>query len=214
MQQFFLRNRSITKLTVCAALALLKQFDCTIGKIEKSSLVDHMTSLCNKRFNANHLINIILQKNNSIPLIAFEKLKFFTFNLPSLRFILHQIHVYIMPALPTSKPNKLLLTKDLPLLAQFWELAINLIYVETAVLHASLSDKEQIQFVEQFNNLDDPFTVSVIMHSISAQRVNLDRCCNQIIVVINAVNASFEWQIGGRVIRYLLCAFDSCCHES
>ena len=200
---FPLVTRALRKLTVCAASLLLERFDRTMEKIRRSSLVEDMTSLRHRGFNANHLKDIQLQKADSTPLTALKKLKFLIFGSPPFRFILHQIHVYVLPALPTSKPNKLLLTEDVSLSAQFWEMVINLVYVESAVLHASLSDGERIQLVERFNYLDDPLILIFIMHSVSAQGVNLDRCCNRVIVATNAINAPLEWQSWGQVIRVL-----------
>lgn len=54
-------------------------------------------------------------------------------------------------------------------------------YVESAVLHAALSDAERIQLVARFNDPDDQLLVLIIMRAVSSQGVNLDKCCRRVI---------------------------------
>lgn len=192
---------SLRKLTMCAGSTLLDRFDHTMRKVGKSALVDDMSTLRTKCFNANHMVDMVLRKGDPLPSTGLEKLRFLTFGSPILRFLLHQIHIYVLPESCQSRPRKLLLTEDIPLSAQFWEVSLNLIYVESAVLHASLSDGDRIQLVNRFNDPEDSLTILIIMHAVSAQGVNLDRCCNRVVVVTNAANAPLEWQSWGRVIR-------------
>ena len=71
-------------------------------------------------------------------------------------------------------------------------MCLNLVYTKSAVLYADLFDSERVRFVASFNDPDDSFLVLIIMHFISFQGVNLDASCNQILVIINAVNAPFK----------------------
>ena len=73
-------------------------------------------------------------------------------------------------------------------------MVLNLIYVKTVVLHASLLILEQVKLVTRFNNPENSLLVLIIMHSMLLQDVNLDKYCNQILVITNAANALFEWQ--------------------
>ena len=57
--------------------------------------------------------------------------------------------------LPQKPDQKLLLYEHVPLSAQFWEMALNVAYVETAVLHAGLSDMERIELVSKINDPDN-----------------------------------------------------------
>ena len=107
----------------------------------------------------------------------------------------------MLPFSADERPRKLLLTEDIPLTAQFWELCVNFVYVECAVVHAGLSDTKRIDLVSRFNDPEDSLVVLVIMHSVSSQGVNLDKSCSRVIVVTNAPNAPLEWQSWGRIIR-------------
>ena len=160
-----------------------------------------MTKLRTRGFNSHYLIDMVRRKRDPEPSNGLKKLLFLCFGSPVLRYLLYQLHTYVLPAGLDTPPRKLLLTEDVPLLAQFWEMCLNSVYVETAVLHAALSDGDRIQLVNRFNDSRDPLTVMVIMHTVSAQGVNLDRCCNRVVVVTNAPNAPMEWQSWGRVIR-------------
>jgi hypothetical protein len=68
----------------------------------------------------------------------------------------------------------------------------NLIYVETTVLHADLSDQERVNLMKRFNDQNDELIILIIMHAVSAQKVNLNKCCNKVLIVINVVNVSQE----------------------
>ena len=46
------------------------------------------------------------------------------------------------------------------------------------MIHTSLFDGEGIDLVTRFNDPDDSLIVLVIMHSVSSQGVNLDKCCS------------------------------------
>ncbi|MCJ1462093.1 hypothetical protein MMC07_000693 [Pseudocyphellaria aurata] len=59
-------------------------------------------------------------------------IRFLVFGSSALRYILHQIHAYVLPSSTSSRRRKLLLTEDIPLSAQLWEMTLNLIYVESA----------------------------------------------------------------------------------
>jgi hypothetical protein len=69
---------------------------------------------------------------------------------------------------------------------------INLTYVETTVLHADLNDQERVNLMKRFNDQNDELIILIIMHAISAQKMNLNKCYNKILIVINVVNASQE----------------------
>lgn len=96
-----------------------------MGAINKNSLVSYMTSLRHKGFKAHHFTEMVLRQSEESPRSALEKLKFLSFGSPALHFILFQIHTYVLPSTTSEKPQKLLLTEEYPLSAQFWELCLN-----------------------------------------------------------------------------------------
>lgn len=91
------------------------------------------------------------------------------------------------------KRHKHLSCEDIPLSAQFWEMAINLIYVKAAVLRAGLNDVERIELVKKFNDSKSILMIFIIMHPTSSQ-VNLDTCYSKVLIVTNAKIAPQKWQ--------------------
>lgn len=113
---------SLRNLTVCAASTLLERFDRTMEKMNRNWLVDSMTALRNQGFNAKHFVDMVLRKGDPRPLTGQQKLTFLTFGSPALRYLLHQLHTYVLPAQHGEKPRKLLLTEDIPLSAEWWDI--------------------------------------------------------------------------------------------
>lgn len=68
-------------------------------------------------------------------------------------------------------------------------LAISMLYAETEVLNSGLGSAERLELVKRFNDPDDDDIILIIMHAVSIQDVNLDKCGNRVLVVTNASNA-------------------------
>lgn len=173
-------------------------------KVDSNSLVPQMAILRTKGFNAHHFVSLVKRRGDAETSTGREKLQFLAFGSPALRYILHQVRTYVLPQTAEGKTNKLLLLEDVPLSAQFWEMVLNFVYVETGVLHSKLSDGERIELVKRFNDAEDSLSILILMHSVSAQGMNLDACCCRVLVITNAINAPLEWQGWGRVIRVLM----------
>ena len=77
----------------------------------------------------------------------------------------------------------------------------NHMYVQTEVLHSGLNNEARWKLVQSFNNPTNPIKVLILMYNVGAQGVNLDPCCNRILVATGAINASLEIQAWGRGIR-------------
>ncbi len=191
----------LRKLTVTASSVLLDRFDRTLSKVKKNTLVGDMAVLRSRGFNGHHFIHMVKRTGDPSTQTGLEKLRFLTFGSSDLRYILYQINTYVLPPTSSHGKRKILLYEDVSLSAQFWEMAINLTYVQTALLNAGLTDSERVPLVKRFNDPKDELTILIIMHSVSAQGVNLDRCCSRVIVVTNAINAPTKWQGWGRVLR-------------
>lgn len=120
---------------------------------------------------------------------------------PTLRYILSQIRDYVLPTKADGAYEKLLITEDLPSLAWFWEIALKFVYIDAAVLHANLDSNERQVLQNRFNDPKDSLRVKIIMYSVSAQSMNLDKACSRVLVATPAVNAPLELQAVHRVIR-------------
>ena len=105
------------------------------------------------------------------------KLCFLAEGSPTLRYIIHQLRDWVLDGQADLKPpRKLIISEDTPLVAWFWELACNYLYVQTEVLHSGLNNEARWNLVQSFNNPKSAVKVLVLMYNIGAQGVNLDTC--------------------------------------
>jgi hypothetical protein len=188
-------------LTIASCSLLLSRLDRMLRKVGRNTLVDDITLFRTKGLSAHHIVDLVRRQGDPPVRTGMEKLRFLLYGAPTLRYILHQIHHYVLPHTVTGKKNKILITEDVPLNAFFLECVCNLIYVEAGVLHAGLTDSERVNLVNRFNDPSDTLVVLIIMYQVSAQGVNLDKCCSRVIVATPAINAPSEIQAWSRVIR-------------
>jgi hypothetical protein len=154
------------KLNVTSFSILLNRFDRTLIRLNKNSLIDDMIVLRNKEFNAHHLIFMMKKTDDSVIEIDLKKIRYICFDSFKLRYILHLINIYVLSFIIAHNRRKLLLCENIFLFAQFWEMTINLIYVETIVLHFDLIDSERITLIKRFNDSTDDFIILIIMHAV------------------------------------------------
>jgi hypothetical protein len=192
---------SFKKLIVTSFSILLNRFDRTLIRLNKNSLIDDMIVLRNREFNVHHLIFMMKRTDDFVIEIDLKKIKYICFDSFKLRYILHLINIYVLSFIIAHNRRKFLLCEDISLFAQFWEMTINLIYVETIVLHFDLIDSKRITLIKRFNDSTNDLIILIIMHAVSIQRINLDKCCNRMIIVINVINAFQKWQDWERVLR-------------
>jgi hypothetical protein len=192
---------SLKKLIVTTFWILLNRFDRIFIRVNKSSLIDDMINLRNREFNAHHLIFMMKRTDDFVIEIDLKKIRYICFDSLKLRYILHLINIYVLSFIIAHNRRKLLLCEDISLFAQFWKMTINLIYVETIVLHFHLINSERITLIKRFNDSTDDFIILIIMHVVSIQRINLDKCCSRMIIVINVINAFQKWQDWKKILR-------------
>jgi hypothetical protein len=101
-----------------------------------SGLVQDMYVLRDRGLSAFDLVPMVHREGDGDITTGLDHLRFLTYGSPKLRFILGQINHYVLPTTSGGKARKLILTDDVPLTAYFWEMVLNSICVETAVLHA------------------------------------------------------------------------------
>jgi hypothetical protein len=150
---------SLRKLIIVTSFVLLNRFDRIFIKLNRISLIENMIVLRNKDFNVHHFIDMIKQINDFVTNIDLKKIKFISFESSNLRYIFHQINIYVLFSTIFYKRRKLLLCENVSLFAQFWKMFINLIYVETIVLHADLSDQKRVNLMKRFNDQDDELII-------------------------------------------------------
>jgi hypothetical protein len=164
---FFFTIISLKKLIVTTFSILLNRFDRTLIKMNKNSLIDDMINLKNRKFNVHHLIFMMKRINDFVIEIDLKKIKYICFDSFKLRYILHLINIYVLFFIIAHNRRKLLLCENISLFAQFWKMTINLIYVETIVLHFDLNDSKWITLIKRFNDFTNNFIILIIIHVIS-----------------------------------------------
>jgi hypothetical protein len=190
-------------LTVASSSVLLDRFERTMRHAGRTGLVEDMSLLRDKGFNAFNIIPLVKRDGDGDITTGLECLRFLTYGSPKLRYILYKIHSYVLQNTTAGKYRKFLLTEDIPLSAHFWEMVCNLTYVETAVLHSGLSDQERVDLIRRFNDPKSTLLILCIMYNVNAQGANLDTCCSRVLVVTAAINAPLEVQAYSRVIRVM-----------
>lgn len=177
-----------------------------LQKIDQSTLVEEVNLFRAKGITAHHLISLVNRQGDMKKTSGLERLQFLTYDSPKMRYILYQIHTYVLPHSSNIRPRKLLTIEDIPLNAYFWESVCNFVYVETEVLHAALTEAERVDLIKRFNDSENSLITLIIMYQVSAQGVNLDKCCSRVLVATSVINAPLDIQAWSRVIRV--------CHRS
>ena len=165
-----------------------------LKKIDIISLMNDMNELKVKKFNEYHLIKMMKKRENLIINMNFEKIRFLAFKSSKFRLIYHEVNIHLLYIDSSTFRRKLLLCENVSLTIQYWKMILNLTYVEIVVLHATLIDIERVKFVKRFNDSNDILTIFIIMHSVFVQNVNLNKCLNRVLIIINVMNAILECQ--------------------
>ncbi|KAF2166007.1 hypothetical protein M409DRAFT_23735 [Zasmidium cellare ATCC 36951] len=207
---------ALRQMSIAAASNLLSRFERQIVEFTKGNTnVESIKNWRDSGLDADMLLYIANDgdtirkgKKSERPSRA-ERLSKLTEGSPKLREILIHIRDYVLPKEGEKGPlrfRKLLITEELPLVAWFWELALNFLHVHTQVLHSELEEHEREFVVDQFNNPPadgdlSHLTVLVLLYTINASGVNLDWDCNRCIVATAASSAPLEIQAWSRLIR-------------
>jgi hypothetical protein len=192
---------SLKHFTIVNCSFLLFRLDRMFKNIDRNTLMNDITLLKIKELFAHHIVNLVRRERNLIPKTNLKKWKFLLYDVLTLRYIMHQIHIYVLSHKEIDMKRKLLITKNIFFNAFFMKNVCNLIYVKTEILHAKLIDIERVNLINRFNDSNDNLLILIIMYQMSVQNVNLNTCCFRAIVTISAINVFFEIQTWSRVIR-------------
>src|SRR4051812_21584082 len=91
---------------------------------------------------------------------------------PVLRSILWRVFHEDMFLLPRKK-GKLVILEDVPLFAMFYEWALNIAGVETAVFHSGLDFKARFDLQAEFNDPTKSLSVLIVMYDVGGTGLNL-----------------------------------------
>ncbi|OBT75776.1 hypothetical protein VF21_05558 [Pseudogymnoascus sp. 05NY08] len=192
----------LRRMTLLSTSTHLDRLEVSLRKAGLTGRVTDMRGLRERGFNAFDFADLIRRDGDSEYLATGQEyLEFLTYGSPKAKYILREINTYVLPKTPEGKGEKLLLVEDVPLAAEYWEMVISLIYVESAVVHSGLSEEDRVELSKRFNDKDDPLRILIIMYAVNAAGVNLDGSCSRVIVLTPAVNYAVEAQAFSRLLR-------------
>ena len=191
------------RLAIGAKATKLSRFDRHMQKLGYKTIVQDMEGYRTKGHTAEWVVNMVRRKADPVPHTRLQRLQFLADGSPTLRYILHQIkELCLLAGQPlTKQQSKLLITEDVPLIAWYWELCLNYLYIHTETLHSGLSFAQRVDLVNRFNNPESSPKVMNLMYTVGSQGTNLDQGSHRVLVSTAALNAPLEIQAWGRVIR-------------
>ena len=183
-------------LDIANAGTMLARFNLIMRQAERSTLVGEMATWRQNGFDGIQLVNFIRRPGDPVPRTRADYIKFLCDGSPILRAIFWEVFTHVL-----LKEEKLLITENVPLIAWYWEIALQLLLVGAKVLHAGLNQSTRHQLGAAFNKRGSPLKVLVIMYNVSGQGINLHHACSRVFVATPAINLARQLQAISRAIR-------------
>jgi hypothetical protein len=186
---------------IASSSLIFNRFDRTLKQIEFITLIKNLNMYKFKNLSVEKII-IMIKKANDFQIITnFEKIKFLTHESLKFRYILHQIHTYVLSQTNEDRSRKLLIIENISLTTFFYQSVFNKLYIKSEILHVELLNMKRVNLIKKFNDFNDSLLILIIMYQVSIQRINLNTCCSKMIVFTSTINVSFEIQAWSRLIR-------------
>ncbi len=173
---------------------IFNRFNRTSKQIEFIILIKNLNMYKFKNFSVEKIIIMIKRTNDFQIITNLEKIKFLTYESFKLRYILHQIHTYVLSQTNENRSRKLLIIENISLTTFFYQSVFNKFYIKSEILHVELSNMKRVNLIKKFNDFNDNLLILIIMYQVSTQKINLNTCCFKVIVFISTINVSFEIQ--------------------
>ena len=168
-------------------------------KLNLSINVKSMSQYNFSNYDAEWLIKQTLRPDDILSQSRRDQIKFLVFNSLILCYILSQVQDYILLS-DNFRPWKIIVTENTPLVAWFYEQVLNHLHIDMKVLTAYLKADERKKVVNNFTDSASSLLILIVMYAVSAQRLNLNSCCTQVLMTSSAVNVAAEVQAWGRVL--------------
>ncbi|KAI5927455.1 P-loop containing nucleoside triphosphate hydrolase protein [Camillea tinctor] len=121
---------------------------------------------------------------------------------PILRYIFQFLQHNILNRESGERIKKVMIVEAIPILAFYYELALNLLGLNCRVLHADLSNEERQELIDDFNRDDlQSCQILIQMYTVGFTGTNLHKCCSQVLVASQATSYAVQQQTIHRVIR-------------
>lgn len=132
------------------------------------------------------------------PKTASGFLRYMAHGSPLLRGLARGMHNHIAQ----NRHGKLLVTEDVPLLAWWWDLFMNMSLLQTATYHSGLSSSDRDSLVKKFNTVNhSELTALVLPYKVGALGINLQNDCFSVYIMTGSEQQSTEIQAMMRPVR-------------
>jgi hypothetical protein len=174
------------------------KFNMICGDIDGDTLVQTLDAHRLHGWTAYDVVKFMCRaQHKTPPKTAFKYAAFMMDGSPMLRGLVHEV----LKHKKQLRPGKILITEEVPLLAWWWDLTLNLLGVRTVTFHSALSPSERDKIVSRFNDPEDELEAMVLPYDVGALGVNLQKDCSQVIVMSSAKNQGTETQAIFRPVR-------------
>lgn len=189
------------ELLIVTASTKMAIFNHLAKAMDRDTLVDTIQGQDDRGWTAFDLVDFICMGTaQPKPTTAIGYMEFLTQGSPMLRAL--YFHIYNGGKyMGTEAKKKLLITEDIPLLARFYDLALNLAFVATKCFHSGLSAAGRLDLQKEFNDPESPLHVMPLAYDVGGYGISLQVACDEVVVATPAKNHGSEIQAYGRPIR-------------
>jgi hypothetical protein len=191
----------LRKLAIAAASTKLARLDRELEACGYSSLVEDMDGYRSLNHDLTWMVGLVHQPTEGArPTTRLGEIRYMLEGSPLGRFLFGKVKDCLDDT--SNSKKKILCIEDIPLSGWNWETLLKAVYVDVKVLYSSTSTTERQKAVDDFNDPNSSLKVLVLLYNVGgAQGTNLDKSCNQAIVLMPAINSMLEIQAWGRIIR-------------
>ncbi|KAJ8115059.1 hypothetical protein OPT61_g3203 [Boeremia exigua] len=186
------------ELCIIAGSTVAATFNQIFIQLKQDTLVDSLNRWRNKKLDAFALTRFICRATGTqVPTKASEYLEFLCRGSPTLRAVL----THITNGLITRDNGKLIIAEEIPLLAWYYSLVLNMGLWKTEVFHAGLSGSERDDLVKDFNTKGKGPQGLIMHYDVGCLGLNMERDCHEVITCTPAKNHGTAVQTYGPVTR-------------
>lgn len=173
---------------------IISCLNCINLKLDLNILVYIINQFCSKYFTIHKIFPLVLCRSDLSYQTGLEKLYFMTYGSLKLWFIFQKINNYCFSFDLAGKQHKLFITENIPVNIFFIKLTYWLVYIQTKIFYVRLTNIERVNLIRQFNDYKDLLLVLIIMYQVSTQGVNLNACCNRVLIKTPVRNSLSDMQ--------------------
>jgi hypothetical protein len=102
---------SLRHLTIASFSLLLNKLDRMLRKVDRNTLIDDITLFRAKDLSVYHIVDLVKRQDDSSIKTNMKKLRFLLYEVSTLRYILHQVHHYVLSHTIIEKKKRFSLSK-------------------------------------------------------------------------------------------------------